>query len=438
MALIQALLLGITRSAGKILNTVFGWATTMLFGKVPESRQIYLSAISFGSVIWLAVVLGIIWPTFGTWLLAAVPLPEGINDNIIRLIMFGIALLIPPIIGFISLFMLDRQDRPKGGKGKWTAVVKGYPYTVGLAFTLVMMLVIAPILKIQTMMKRWEAEHLPVIVESKDYLGVVDKMEQALTDDGFKVKRAPAGKLMQIPTKFLSSMAGGSLDRMVADQLTLLRGKEFEAELHPSDLVVRGKKEVLGRVQASLTVALAFSKAYMTWTKDANEIEDRLEDIRVQAEEAPNAEVLAQAVERLKGIERDIHDLNVTHDEWQTLFREKLLVERMLLQDEVRRMQEPDEDMPSVIGQVLADAQGKNWQKKGAPLAVATANLLGKAGLKTPQALVLAGWKVASLIGTIQTIRGKLESREAAEDVSKSNGHGKRKRHRQANKRAGG
>jgi len=48
MAIVQALLALVFRSAGRLLNMVFGWATMMLFGKVPQDRQIYLSIIAFG------------------------------------------------------------------------------------------------------------------------------------------------------------------------------------------------------------------------------------------------------------------------------------------------------------------------------------------------------------------------------------------------------
>src|SRR3954451_8277535 len=75
MAIVQAVLALIFRSAGKLLNTAFGWATGMLFGKVPQDRQIFLSVIAFGSVAWIVAVLGIIFPSFATFLLAFVPLP---------------------------------------------------------------------------------------------------------------------------------------------------------------------------------------------------------------------------------------------------------------------------------------------------------------------------------------------------------------------------
>src|SRR5512132_2598227 len=95
MVIVQAILAAIFRSAGKLLNTAFGWATVMLFGRVPQDRQIYLSLVSFGSVIWLLTLVGIAFPRIGTFLLSFVPLPEWIDKKWIRLAMLGAALVIP-------------------------------------------------------------------------------------------------------------------------------------------------------------------------------------------------------------------------------------------------------------------------------------------------------------------------------------------------------
>jgi len=39
-AIVQVLLAAVARSAGRILITAVGWATAMIFGRVPEKRQI--------------------------------------------------------------------------------------------------------------------------------------------------------------------------------------------------------------------------------------------------------------------------------------------------------------------------------------------------------------------------------------------------------------
>ena len=58
--------------------------------------------------------------------------------------------------------------------------------------------------------------------------------------------------------------------------MTVLKRKDLEVLLHPSDLVVRGTEQAVTRAHALLTEHLTFTRAYQTWTKDANQVEDRL------------------------------------------------------------------------------------------------------------------------------------------------------------------
>ena len=69
MAILAALVAFGSRFAGKILTTALGWASTLLFGRVPASRQILLLGITFGSVIWMVLLAGIVFPDVGTFLL---------------------------------------------------------------------------------------------------------------------------------------------------------------------------------------------------------------------------------------------------------------------------------------------------------------------------------------------------------------------------------
>src|SRR6476620_4056036 len=70
MAILAGLASLIGRFAGRILNTTLGWATILLFGKVPQSRQTLLVVIVFGSLAWIVLVIGVLVPFVGTLLLA--------------------------------------------------------------------------------------------------------------------------------------------------------------------------------------------------------------------------------------------------------------------------------------------------------------------------------------------------------------------------------
>ncbi|MFN3653479.1 MAG: hypothetical protein ACK47B_28195 [Armatimonadota bacterium] len=331
MAIIQGLLAVIARSAGKLLNTVFGWATTLLFGKVSEDRQIYLSIMSFGSVAWLVVAIGVIFPSVGTFLLAFVPLPEWVNDNWVRLIMLAAALLIPLLVGGIALKLLEPDQRPEDAAGKAKVILKGYPYTLGIAVTLVLMTLFAPLLKLPALARRWETQHVPVVVDSDQYCSTLEQVERALEETGWQLRRGPASWMLRLPTRVLTALAGGAIENMVARQLTTLRSDNLEVTLHPSDLVVSGKEAEVAHARAVVAEQLAFAPAYMTWTREANGLEDQLDALWRENRDRPAAGEDRRALERLHQIEEALKGLRISYEEWEVLTRQKLLLERSIL-----------------------------------------------------------------------------------------------------------
>jgi hypothetical protein len=62
MALLQALLALITRSAGKILNAIFGWAVRALFGQTSSREQTFLSVVVAAAVAWPLLLVGVAIP----------------------------------------------------------------------------------------------------------------------------------------------------------------------------------------------------------------------------------------------------------------------------------------------------------------------------------------------------------------------------------------
>src|SRR5207244_8857201 len=125
------LLAFLTRSAGRILNTAFGWATIMLFGQVPQERQIYLSIIAFGSVAWIVAVAGVLEPSVATFLFAFVTVPAWLDKRWIRLGMIALVAVIPILIGWLSTRLVDASERPRGAGPFARLVLKGYLFTLG-------------------------------------------------------------------------------------------------------------------------------------------------------------------------------------------------------------------------------------------------------------------------------------------------------------------
>jgi hypothetical protein len=353
MAIFQTIFTAIGRQAGKLLNMIFAWATIMIFGKVPEGRQTFVSIMGLGSIVWLICVIGILVPSVATFLLGFVTLPNWVDDNMVRLAMLLAALLVPAIVGVISLFLLDPGERPRGGGDRVRTVLKGYRFTPGLATTMLLMVIFAPILKMKPLIRRWTSQHVPMIVEERDYLGMVLEIQRALQVGGWKTQPAPASWMLRFPTKVFTVIGGGDKSNLVADNLMVLQSPTLEVALHPSDLVIGGKKADVAHARATIAEQLAFSKAYMTWNKEANELEDRLTALwnELRARGKPFAR--GPAANRLQHIERDLKALEIPYEEWEVLNRKKLLTERGMLQ-----LVAGLSDRPLELTEVAADEAG--------------------------------------------------------------------------------
>lgn len=326
MAIVQGLFAMTMRSLGKVLNTVFGWATLLLFGKVSAQRQYLLSAIAFASALWLAAALGIAFPRLGAALVAFVPLPDSINKNAVRLGMVALAFILPLIVGTAGLFLLEGARRPRSVSATLKTVLKGYPYTFGLALTMLLMCIAAPLLKIRDLTKRWSSTHVPILVKSRDYPEVVADIRRILRHGGFETIPTQASWLIRWPTRIFTFFAGSVSDEMVARNMTVLRSGRLEALLHPSDLVIRGSNHDVVHARALITENLLFTKAYQTWSKDGNQLEERLATVwhEVQAHSSASA----RTIDQLRAIDETLHKIEVEYEEWEILFRQKIIVDQ--------------------------------------------------------------------------------------------------------------
>lgn len=341
MAILQVLIGLALRSLGRVVNTALGWATVLLFGRIPPHRQIIVATMALGSFVWLVAVTGIVWPQFAAFLLAFVTLPPWTGvDAWIRLVMLTATAAIPLVVGAAALLLLVPSERPRGTADITRSLLRGYRYTFGLAVTLIVTAFIAPIVRVRTLLHRWTTRHLPVVIHAAHYETVVRDVERVLADAGVAVRRVPTSPLISGPTRMLVLLIGGTVAGMVTYDLATFAGRDIEVTVHPFDILVAGQTRQVAAVQAALTEMLPFTPAYLTWTRDANEIEDRLREAWRHHRDGPAGSGLALSA--LDEIEHTIRHTGVAFEEWEVLFREFLLVERR-----VRRASLHDADATS-------------------------------------------------------------------------------------------
>jgi hypothetical protein len=330
MAFLAALIAFGSRFASKVLMTALGWASTLLFGRVPASRQILLLGITFGSVIWMVMVAGFIIPDLGAFLLLMVPPQSFVPQNVIRLLMLVGILVVPGVVGVATLALTEAKGRD--ARATLVAVGRGYPLTILLAVLLIFLAVLAIWRKITSLARRWTDAHVPMVVKPGAYEQVAQDLDRALTDAGFDLTPLPAPSVMSKPAKWLSAVAGREANGLVPDRMLQLRGKNLDILIYPMDVLISGKGDDVTRARAAIASRLTTSAAHLTVSAEAQVIEDRLTALAKgpegQRDHAPRFDDVAAA--GFAAIDEELATLRIPYEEWEVLYRQRLQVERDL------------------------------------------------------------------------------------------------------------
>ena len=315
MAVIASLFALVGRFVGRVLTTTLGWASIMLFGRIPQDRQIWLAVLTFGSLAWVAAAVGVIVPDVGAMLLTALPLPDWVPEDLVRLAMLGIALLLPAVLGGVTLLLFDPEDRPKGVE-LVKQVLRGYPLVPALAVTLVVLAVAGTIRKIDSVVHRRQDAHVAIVVRPGRYDALVDTLEETLREGELVTGRRAGPSVLTTSAKLLAKIAGRGIASLVPDRLVELHGPSVALSVYPSDLAMTGAADAVARARALVTRDVPSRDAWFTTTKEAQKIEDRL-----AALETADA---ATRERELPDVDRDLLHLMIDQDTFEVLYRRRL------------------------------------------------------------------------------------------------------------------
>jgi hypothetical protein len=315
MALIASLFALLGRFVGRVLTTTLGWASVLLFGRIPQDRQVWLAVLTFGSLAWVAAVAGVLVPDVGAVLLTALPRPDWIPEDLVRLAMLATAILLPAILGGVTLLLFDAEDRPQGTE-LLAQVARGYALVPILAATLVVLAVAGTIRKLDSLAHRREDAHVPIVVRPGRYDALVATLEDTLRADGLVEGRRAGSAVLTTPARLLARVAGRGIGNLVPDRLIELHGPGLKVAIYPSDLALTGEKDDVARARALVARDVPSKDAWFTTSREAQQVEDRL-----AALESANPATRAAL---LPGIDRDLLNLTIDQDTFEVLYRRRL------------------------------------------------------------------------------------------------------------------
>lgn len=315
MAIFASLFALIGRFFGKLLTTLLGWASILLFGRVPQDRQVWLAVLTFGSLAWVATIVGVVLPSLGTILIAAVPLPSWVDRDLVRLAMLVAAIVVPAVLGAVTLLVTDVVDRPKGGALVVT-ILRGYLLAPALALTLLILAVAGSVRKVVALARRRHDAHVAIIVRPGRYEALVDLLERELRDDRLVDRRKVGSVVLTIPARVLARIAGGGIAKLVPERLAVLRGPDLDVDVYPADLAMTGSKEAVAHARAIVTRDVRSTDAWFTTSEEAQKVEDALADLARRKVDPAAPEV--------SEVDRRLAALTIPQEEWEVLYRRRL------------------------------------------------------------------------------------------------------------------
>jgi hypothetical protein len=314
MMILTGIFTGLSRLMGGVATMTVGWAIVLLFGRVPEEKRTLLAFIALGSLAWLGALIAVSIPGIGAFLVAAVPRPGFVALAWLSWIVLGTALLMPLAVGAATVNIVAPEDRPTG-RAFAVQLLRGYLYAPVMAFTILFLAVVAVVRKVRSLQRNWQSDHLPVIIKGGKYESVVDGIEAALRDAGMQVERRFAPRVLEVPPRLLAAASGIGIATLLPDRLIELRVDGLAILVYPSDIALLGPEKVLARARAVMAQRLAFSDAYLTRTKETEEIEDKLAELVRRR---------ARSAEDFAPVDEKLGRLVIPYGDWETLYRLRL------------------------------------------------------------------------------------------------------------------
>lgn len=317
MALVSALLSALLRRLGTLVQTLFGWSVTALFGKLSRAQQLAISATLVLSAIWPLTLVSVVFPSVGGWVIAFLPLQKWLSDSTLRIVWVGLAVLIPPLVGALTRFAAETRSL-RGGVLQ--SALAGFPLTVGYFCAFVITVVTVPLSKLSAIARRWSDDHVYIRAKPGEYDRAFHGVAEAFVLAGFVPRSEPVPTRLSLASKAVKWFAQKAVQPTTPEEPRRLVAPGIEAYLYPADLLLRGEPRRLSRVRAMLSRTSIDQAAYLVSSPGAQKVQDELGRVweMLARHERPD-EVRAMAERRLREIYHELNAIELAYAEWVLL-----------------------------------------------------------------------------------------------------------------------
>ena len=301
-----------------------GWATSLYFGDIPGRQGRLLSVVSLLAVAWIIVIVGFAIPI----LLGAILQATGVIEENFEVVWYHYLGLMAAIVGLppaIAATVVYGNFHDRRDVRTWLGLLpRCYTATLMLGLAVLEMVAFTPILLFQRWREKRKFVSVPLVMrDGSDDDDLVEAVRDALRAIGIdEVGVSEAQGLKAWPMRTVGYAVRHLLGAIVRGEPMRLDAGDTKLYAYATNISITGPKEETYRIRAAIERELAFCEAYLTWSEDAQELEDELKAAHAEAD----GDVGAMR-ERLDDIQERMDTASLTGEEWNVLYRLRLQVE---------------------------------------------------------------------------------------------------------------
>ena len=320
------------RMAGDLLTSALGWASSLLFGRVPRSHQVLVVLMMALSFLWVVFVLALLVPAVASFLVSTTPRPPFVNQGLLAAAIVAGVVALPLLVGVAGYLVPADVERPHG-LGIALEILRGYAIAPLLSVLLVFLAGLGLARKARSRRHGWSDVHVPVVIERDGYATVVRDLGDAIAKAGLEARVEDAPRALTLPAELLSAVAGENVRRLRAQRLIELNGRDLRIGVYPSDIAISGTTRNRTRARAAALSGLTTTAAHLTTSAEGQRLEDAIGRVAKQAagNGATRYTLDARTRSRIDVVDQSLVDTALSTDEWDILYRIRLEVERDLL-----------------------------------------------------------------------------------------------------------
>jgi hypothetical protein len=201
------------RFAGDLLTSALGWASSLLFGRVPRSHQVFLVLMMAGSFLWLVLLLALVLPIVSATLLAATPHPPFVDHAWLAAVLLLGVILVPLGVGLAGYLVPSQGERPQGA-AILVEIARGYLLAPLVGGLLIFLAGVGTARKVRSKRHGWADVHVPIVVKPGGYDRMVADLRDALVGVGFEATAKDAPWVLTMPAQLLTRVAGSNVRQL--------------------------------------------------------------------------------------------------------------------------------------------------------------------------------------------------------------------------------